>query len=327
MAENGRMLVIITDNRFGDVEIERSVLERGGIELAVADCSTSAEVAAACREADGLLVNLAPVDGAALEALRRCRVLSRYGVGLDNIDLEAATRLGVVVRNVPGYCDREVAEHALGLILDLARGLSFRDRALREGRWGATPPGRRLAGTSLGILGFGGTARTLARAALGLGLERILVWSPRIDADRIEAELGPLARAAGCPVLAASLGEVLEGSDWLSLHLPLKPETRGIIDAAALARMRPGAFLVNVARGALVEEEALVRALEEGRLGGAGLDVYAAEPLPPDSRLRSAPRLILTDHAAYASVESIVELRRRCAENALEVLGGRRAEP
>jgi len=229
-------------------------------------------------------------------------------------------RMNIEVRNVPGYCDREVAEHALALILAIARGIPERDRAVRAGKWKSVAPGRRIAGTCLGILGFGGSARALARSALALGFSRILVWSPHIDAARIEATLGPLSRAAGVPVSPSGFEELLAASDWVSVNLPLKPETRALIGPSAFARMKEGASLVNVARGSIVDEEALVDALESGSLGGAGLDVYAAEPLPLGSRLRSAPRLVLTDHSAYASVESIRELRARCAENALEVL-------
>ncbi len=318
------MTVVITDNRFEDVEIERRILEARGIELSVADCLSSSDVVAACRDADGILVNMAPLDGAALEALRRCKVISRYGVGLDNIDLAAAARMGIVVRNVAGYCDREVAEHALALILAIARGIPERDRAVRAGKWNSVAPGRRVAGSILGILGFGGSAKALARSALGLGFSRILVWSPHIDAARIDETLGPLARAAGVPVSPASFEELLSESDWVSVNLPLKPETRALIGPAAFARMKKGASLVNVARGPIVDEDALVDALESGRLGGAGLDVFTAEPLPLGSSLRSAPRLVLTDHSAYASVESIRELRSRCAENALEVLQARK---
>jgi D-3-phosphoglycerate dehydrogenase len=314
-------LVIITDDRFGDAEIERSVLEPRGVELHVAACASSAEVARACREADGLLVNLAPVDGSALEALPRCRVVSRYGVGLDNIDLETAGRLGIAVRNVPGYCDREVAEHVIGLILAIARGIPARDRSIRGGSWNAVPTGRRVAGTRLGVLGFGGTAKALVRASLSLGFAEVLVWSPHIDAHRLEEAFGDLPRALGVPVRPAGFEELLAESDWVSVNLPLKPETRGIVGASAMAGMKQGAALVNVARGPIVDEEALAEALRSGRLAGAALDVFAAEPLPGGSRLRSLPNLILTDHSAYASRESILELRRRCAENALEELG------
>jgi len=319
MTEGGRrLLAVITDDRFGDSSLERSVLEAAGVELAVAKCRSSSEVSVACREADALLVNMASVDAAAIDSLERCKVISRYGVGLDNVDLEAARRRGIAVANVPGYCDAEVAEHALGLLLACARGIALRDRAVREGAWNVAAPGRRVAGTTLGILGFGGTGRAFARAARGLGFRETLIWSPRISATRVDEALGaPSAETGARP---AAFDEVFELSDWVSVHLPLKPETRGIVGGRELGLMKPDATLINISRGAVVDEEALVAALASGALGGAGLDVFTAEPLPKGSRLRSLPGVVLTDHSAYASRESLAELRRKTAENALAAL-------
>ncbi|MDP3178961.1 MAG: C-terminal binding protein [Spirochaetaceae bacterium] len=313
-------LAVITDDRFGDADIERGVLESAGVELRVADCRSSADVAAAGGRADALLVNMARVDAQAIESLERCRVIARYGVGMDNIDLEAARRRGIVVANVPGYCDREVAEHALALILALARGIGRRDAGVRAGRWNLGPPGRRIAGTVLGVLGFGGTAKTLIRAALGMGFREILAWSPHLTAEKLRVTLGAAPDALGVVARAASFEEIFSSSDWISVHLPLKPETRGLVGAVQLAAMKADAALVNVSRGPVVDEEALIEALSSGRLGGAGLDVFTAEPLPTGSRLRSLPNVVLTDHSAYASRESLAELRVRTAENALRIL-------
>ncbi|MFZ4616341.1 MAG: C-terminal binding protein [Rectinemataceae bacterium] len=310
-------LVMITDNRFGEARIEREFVESRGGRLEVADCVSASDVAAQCRDAEALLVNLARVDGSAIEALLRCRVISRYGVGLDNIEVGAAERRGIAVRNVADYCSQEVAEHALGLILSLARGIPARDRAIREGLWNEASPGRRVAGSTLGILGYGGSARALVAAASGLGFARILVWSRSLS----EGPLPLPQQASRNPVAAAaSLDEVLAESDWLSIHLALNRETRGLLDAGAIARMKSTAMVINTARGGLIDEDALVAALQEGRLGGAGLDVFAVEPLPQGSPLRSLPDVVLSDHAAYASVESIIELRTRCVANAWEAL-------
>jgi D-3-phosphoglycerate dehydrogenase len=191
---------------------------------------------------------------------------------------------------------------------------------VRSGAWNAKAVNRRVAGSVLGILGFGGTGRALARAALGLGFREILVWSPHIDAARIAEALGRGPSALGVSARPAAFDELLREADWVSVHLPLKPETRGIIGRRELALMKRDAVLVNVSRGAIVEEEALVDALAAGALGGAGLDVFVVEPLPPGSRLRSFPGVIFTDHSAYASRESIFELRRRTAENAVAAL-------
>ncbi|HET7838486.1 MAG TPA: C-terminal binding protein [Rectinemataceae bacterium] len=312
-----RPLAVITDDRFGESAIEQAILGAAGVELVVAKCRSSAEVAAAGREADALLVNLAPADAAAIEALERCRVIARYGIGLDNVDQEAARRRGIRVANVPGYCDTEVAEHALALILALSRGIARRDRVVRGGGWGGTPFGRRIAGTTLGILGFGGTGQALARIALALSFREILVWSPHISAGRIAEALGPAPAALGAVVRPAGFEELLSRSDWVSVHLPLKGETRGIVGASAMAMMKKEACLVNVSRGAVLDEEALIDAMATGALAGVGLDVFVAEPLPQGNRLRSFPNAVFTDHNAYASTESIAELRRRTAENAL----------
>ena len=309
-------LVMITDNRFGEARIERDFVESRGGRLEVADCQSASDVAAQCRDAEALLVNLARVDGSAIEALLRCRVISRYGVGLDNIEVGAAERRGIAVRNVADYCSQEVAEHALGLILSLARGIPARDRAIREGLWNEVAPGRRVAGSTLGVLGYGGSARALIAAARGLGFARILVWSRSLA----EGPLPSPGQASGSPLVAAPLDTVLAESDWLSIHLTLNRETRCLLDAEAIARMKSTAMLINTARGPIVDEEALVAALQEGRLGGAGLDVFAVEPLPQGSPLRSLPNVVLSDHSAYASVESIIELRTRSDANAWEAL-------
>lgn len=317
-----KALAVITDDRFGDSKIERSVLEPAGVELVIAECRSSTEVAAAGRRADALLVNMASADAAAIESLERCRVISRYGIGLDNIDVEAARRRGIVVANVPGYCDREAAEHALGLLLACARAIPLRDRAVRGGAWNVSAQGRRVAGSTLGVLGFGGIGKAFVRVALGLGFREILVWSPHITSERISDAIGAAAAVLGVSIRPAAFDEAFASSDWVSIHIPLKPETRGLVGRRELGLMKPDATLINVSRGAIVDEEALVEALVSGSLGGAGLDVFTAEPLPQGSRLRGLPGVVLTDHSAYASRESIAELRRRTAENALAVLKG-----
>jgi D-3-phosphoglycerate dehydrogenase len=313
-------LAVITDDRFGDSDIERGVLEGAGVRLVVAKCRSSADVVKAGRQADALLVNMASVDAAAIESLERCRVISRYGVGLDNIDVEAAGRRGIAVANVPGYCDREVAEHALGLLLSCARAIPRRDAAVRSGLWNVPAAGRRVSGSTLGVLGFGGTGKAFVHAALGLGFREILVWSPRISAARLDENLGAAAATLGTALRPAAFDEIFAASDWVSIHLPLKPETRGIVGSRELGLMKSGAVLINISRGAIVDEEALALALASGKLGGAGLDVFTAEPLPKGSALRSFPGVVLTDHAAYASYESIAELRQKTAVNALATL-------
>ncbi|HOZ73301.1 MAG TPA: NAD(P)-dependent oxidoreductase [Spirochaetales bacterium] len=320
-AGEGRLLAVVTDDRFGGVAEETAVLGPLGVELRVASCSSSAEVAAACADADAVLANLAPVDAAAVAAMRRCRVVSRYGVGLDNVDLAACAARGIAVANVPGYCDAEVAEHALALLLSLTRGVPGRDAAVRGGAWNLATGQASVAGSVVGVAGFGGSGLAFARAVLGLRPSRLAVWSPNLSRERLDAALGPAAAALGVELRAASFDELLSGSDFLSLHLRLTAETAGLWGEAAFSRMKRGAYLVNTARGGLVEASALARALASGRLAGAGVDVYDVEPPPPGHPLLSAPNCVLTDHCAYRSTRSIAELKRRCAENAARALG------
>lgn len=319
-ARAGRPLVVITDERHGSIAEEEAVFGPLGAELRVAACRSEREVAEACADADAVLLNMAPMGASAVAALKRCKVISRYGVGLDNVDLDAAAARGIAVRAVPGYCDHEVAEHALALLLALSRGIPERDAAVRNGGWNLARPQRSLRGSTLGALGFGGSGRAFARKALALEPARVLVWSPHTDQARIDSFLGPAAAAFGVEARAMALDELLAASDAVSIHLKLCDQTRGFMDAARLGRMKRGAFLINCARGALVDEAALAAALAEGRLGGAGLDVFAAEP-PAGSPLLSRTDVVLSDHSAYRSDRSLSELKRRCAMNAAQALG------
>lgn len=321
MAGSGRLRAVITDDRFGSVDEERAVLEPLGVDLVVASCMTSDDVAVACSEADAVLANLAPIDARAVAAMHRCRVVSRYGVGLDSVDVAACAARGITVANVPGYCDAEVAEHALGLLLSLTRGIAERNGAVRSGLWNVRTPQLSIRGSTIGVAGFGGSGRAFARAVLGLGPARVLVWSPRLDQARLDEALSPAAASLGVPVVAVPFDRLLAESDAIALHLRLAPTSAGIFGARAFAAMKRGSFLINTARGGLVDSAALADALHSGQLSGAGLDVLDAEPPPPDHPLLGAPNVILTDHCAYRSIRSVAELKHRCAENAARGLG------
>ena len=310
--------VAVTDYEYPDLEVERRVLQAGlgEVELLGLACRTPEEVVAAARDADGLLQQYCRLDAEALARLPRCRVVSRYGVGLDAVDLEAATRLGIVVTHVPDYCVDEVSDHALALLLACARGVVRLDRAVRAGRWAyrGAGPLERLRGRTLGLVGFGRIPRALTPKALALGL-RVLAFDPLVAPE--------LVRAAGAEP-AARLEEVAERSDFVSLHAPLTAATRGLVGEAFLRRMRPHAVLINTARGGLVDEAALVRALREGWIAAAALDVLASEPPAPDHPLLALPQVVLTPHAAWYSETSEVELRTKAAANVVAVLRGER---
>lgn len=305
--------VVVTDSVFPTLDPARQVLARIGAELVLAERAEPAAVAALAREVDALMVTYMPITAELIGQLRRCRIIARFGIGVDNVDVAAATRAGIVVTNVPDYCIDEVSDHALALLLALARRLLPADRAVRGGTWSvsALAPIHRLRGRVLGLVGFGKIARALARKAQALGLE-VLAYDPYLPLEAIEAHG---ARPVG-------FDELLERSDFISIHAPLTPETRHLFNEEAFHKIKPGAFLINTARGPIVDEGALLRALESGRLAGAALDVLEREPPPSDSPLLRREDVLLTPHIAFYSEESLVELQTKAAEEVVRVLQG-----
>ncbi|MDI1251389.1 MAG: C-terminal binding protein [Lacunisphaera sp.] len=307
--------VLVTDHGFPNLHHEETVLRAAGIGLVVAQCKTADEVIAAGRDADALLVQWAPVTAAVIAALTRCQVIVRYGIGVDNVDLAAAKARGIPVCNVPDYGVEEVAGHAVALGLALARQLPSIDARLRAGTWKITPdrPMPALGTTTFATAGFGRIARAAHRMMGGFGGPRI-AYDPFVPAEAMAA--------AG--VEKVELDALFARSDILSLHLPFTAETKHFVNAARLASLKPTAVIVNTARGPLVDTMALAAALTAGALGGAGLDVYEAEPLPADHPLRAAPRTLLTSHVAWYSESSIPRLQQLAAE---EVVRSLRGEP
>jgi D-3-phosphoglycerate dehydrogenase / 2-oxoglutarate reductase len=307
-------VVLVTDHTWPSVAPEAEVLRRVGARLVVAETGEESELVSLVPEADAILTCFARVSAPVVRAGERLQVIGRYGIGVDNIAVEEATKLGIPVTNVPAYCLDEVAEHALALLLGLARGLRIYDRAIRDGDWELSrgAPLHRVAGRTLAIVGFGKIGQALAGKAAGLGL-RVLTIDRTVRRAAIEA-LG--AEPAG-------LDEALAQADFVSLHCPLTDETRGLMDESRLRRMKPTAFLINTARGGLVDHDALLRALREGWIAGAGLDVFDSEPLEDGHPLLRQPNLIATPHVAFYSEESLVELETRAAENVAAILDGR----
>jgi D-3-phosphoglycerate dehydrogenase len=307
------MKIVISDDRFGWTDEERAVLAGLDADLVNAGCGTEDEMLAACADADGVLLNQAPMTRRVIEGLRRCRVISRYGIGYDNVDIVAAEERGIWVTNVPGYCTEEVAEHALGLLLSCVRRIPFKDRAVRSGRWNLNQPIRRMSGRTLGIVGFGATGRAFWEKVQGFGFGRILITDPRVTAKLLPGMNGE----------AASFDRLIAESDFISLHVPLNEQTRRCINAGTIARMKEDVVIINVSRGPVIDEAALIAALREGAVGAAGLDVFEREPLPADHPLLGLDNVILTDHSAYYSREAVSILKTRTALNAREVLEGR----
>ncbi|MBQ9685347.1 MAG: C-terminal binding protein [Oscillospiraceae bacterium] len=305
--------VVITDEWSESYDIEREVLRRVDAELVVCRTRSEDEVIAACRDADGLLVPLTDINAQVVAGLERCRVVSRYGVGYDNVDVDACTKRGIWVSNVPGYCADDVAEHALALLFSCLRKTALRDRLIRQGSWNLSAAGSfRLAGKTVGLIGGGGIARALMKKMGGFDV-RLLVYSPHVPQEMLD-EYG--ARKV-------SLEELLRESDVVSLHVPANDKNRGIINAETLALMKPGAILINTARGALVDDAALIAALQSGTIAFAGLDTHNFEPLPKDSPYFGLDNVVLTDHTAYNTPEAVKELKRRAAENVAAVLEGK----
>jgi D-3-phosphoglycerate dehydrogenase len=321
IVEVERPVFIISDERHGSIAEERAVLEPLGIELRVANCHSAQDIVAACAEADAVLLNLAPMDATAIAGLKRCKVISRYGIGMDNVDIPAATARGIVVRNVPGYCNTEVADHALALLLALLRGISERNSAIRAGSWNITSPQRSLSGGVIGVAGFGGSGRAFAKRALALQPATLLVWSPHCTQKLLESELGQAAAAFGATLRSVSFDELLASSDALSIHLKLCADTKALFSRRSFSLMKNGSFLVNCSRGGIVDSAELAIALDDGRIAGAGLDVLDQEPPQPGHPLLGHPKVIMSDHCAYRSDRSISELKHRCAFNAAQELG------
>ncbi|MCW5549452.1 MAG: C-terminal binding protein [Opitutaceae bacterium] len=308
-----QLRAVITDHGFPNLRHEESTFAAAGVALVVAQCKTPDEVIAAAREADALLVQWAPVNAAVIAALAKCRVIVRYGIGVDNVDLAAAKARGIAVCNVPDYGVHEVAEHAVSLALALARQLPQIDARLRAGTWKIVPdrPMPSLREMTFATAGFGRIARSAHAMLRGFDGKRI-AYDPFVPADIMAME----------GVEKVEIEDLFTRADILSLHLPLIPETRHFVNAARLAEMKKTAIIVNTARGPLIDTPALAQALHDGVIGGAGLDVFEAEPLPADHPLRAAPRALLTSHVAWYSESSIPRLQKLAAEEAVRGLRG-----
>jgi len=305
--------VLISDFNYTDNEIEREALAKWGAEVIAAQCATSQEVMEASRNVDAIISQYAPITAEVIASLTRCQVLARYGIGVDTIDVPAATKREIAVINVPSYCEDEVSDHALGLLMAWARRIPHYTDEIRNGVWDwkTGRPIHRLRGQVLGLLGFGKIARVLARKAIALGMKAI-AYDPYVSDAAFEEE----------NVRLVSWEDVLSRSDYLSIHVPLTSETRHIINADSLSQMKPTACLINTSRGAVVDEAALVRALQDEALAGACLDVVEDEVPAADNPLLRLPQVLLTPHVAWYSEESQVELRRKVSNDVGRALNG-----
>ena len=310
--------VLVTDYVWPSIEPEKAVLAEIGAELVVAPDASEDTLAGLAKDADGILTCFAQVTDRVLRAAEKCIVVGRYGVGVDNIAVNTATELGMAVTYVPDYCVEEVSDHVMGLMLTWNRRVAYFDRLVKTSGWGSlslTMPILRLRGKKLGIVGFGRIGQVVCRKALAFGLE-VLTCDPFVPAETATQQG---ARMVDMPTL-------LKESDFVTLHSPLIPETRNMIGAAELDLMKPTAFLINCARGPLIDEEALYQALNNNGIGGAGLDVLVDAHPAPDHPLLRLENAIITPHVAFFSEEAVLELEERAAGEVAAVLQGRMPE-
>ena len=305
--------VVITAYNFPGLGPEQEMLAPLGVDLVRRPCADGAEIVAAGKEAALLIVGNAAITAEVLDQLPHCLAIVKPAVGVDNIDIDAATAAGVCVANVPDYGTDEVATHAMALILNAFRYVDACAADVRAGEWKPKPPYplQRSFGRTLGIIGFGRIGRSVARKASGFGW-RLLAWDPYVDASEMR----------GRGVEAVDFDTLLAESDFVSLHLPLTEETHYLIDAGALAKMKPTAFLVNTARGGVVDSEALHQAVESGQIAGAALDVIDVEPPPRDHPLYRTERILVTAHVAWYSQQAIEDLWVKAVQEVARVLQG-----
>ena len=305
--------VAVADSVFPNLDPAREVVSRIGADLQLASANTPEAILRVAADADALLVTYARITAEMIRHLTRCRIISRFGIGVDNVDLAEATKAGIVVTKVPDYCIDEVSDHAVALLLAAVRKIPFSNGQVHAGTWKmqAVVPIRRLRGSVLGLVGFGRIPRLVAPKAKAFGL-RVVAYDPFVPAD--------VFTRAG--VESVDFAQLLKISDYVSIHCPLLPETTGLFNAEAFRQMKPTAYLVNTARGPIIDEAALAKALDAGQLAGAALDVLTEEP-PTSSPLVGRDNVIITPHTSFYSEESLIELQTKAAEEVVAVLSGR----
>jgi len=309
------MRITTTECDHDAFDVEQAVADDAGAELVVAQATDDDTLVANCLDADGILVQYAQITGDVMDRLPRLRAIGRYGVGVDSVDVDAATARGIAVCNVPDYGTEAVSDHAIALALSVARGIPRLDRGVRAGSFDlvAVRPLYQTRERVFGVLGLGRIGTATARKAAGLGYE-VIGYDSALPAGVTEHH----------GVRVVTLDELLRRAQVLSVHTPLTDETRGLVGAAEIATMRADAIVVNTARGGIVDTDALVAALREGRLAGAGIDCHTAEPIPADDPLTTFDNVVLTPHLAWYSEESYTELKHRTIANVVDVLAGRR---
>lgn len=305
--------VVVTDFEYTSLAPEQEVLQKIGIELTTAQCKTEEDVIEACKDADGLLNQYAPITRKVIEKLENCKVIARYGVGVNTIDVEAATEKGIIVSNVTDYCIDEVSDHAFALLMSAARKVVQLNTSVKSGNWdfNVGVPIFRLRNRVLGLVGLGQIPQALAKKAQAFGL-KVIAFDPFVSNDVAEK----------LNVKLVSVEQLCKESDFVSIHAPLNEHTKGLIGIEEFEAMKKEAFIINTARGAVIDEQALIEALQRGEIAGAALDVVEEEPIGKDNPLLKMDNVILNPHVAWYSEEAQEELKRKTAQNVVDVLSG-----
>ncbi len=309
-------VIAIADSPFPTLDPAKAALARLNPTFQMSKSPNADDILAVAKDADAILVTYAKITRDIITQLTKCKAIGRFGLGVDNIDLPTAKEKGIAVNYVPDYCIHEVSDHAMALLLSLIRKIPLSNKLVQAGRWEmpAVVPIRRIKDTTLGLLGFGHIPRLVAPKAQSFGM-KVLAYDPYVKPEQFKA----------LNVEGVDLDTLLKTSDYISVHAPLLPATRGMLNAEALGKMKKGAYIVNTARGPLIDEDALAAALDSGQVGGAGLDVVTAEPLAKDSKLLGRDNVIVSPHTGFYSIEALAELQSKCASDVARVLSGEKA--
>ena len=306
-------LVVVTDSPFPSLDPAKKALEEANAEVIQAPSSSEEDIIKAAENADAILVTYAKLNENILRSLKNCKAIGRFGIGVDNIDLKVAGELGISVNYVPDYCLDEVSDQAMAMIISMARKIPQSNKLVQSGRWEmpAVVPMYRLRGKTVGLIGFGNIPRLMTPKAQAFGFNVIAAdpYAPKELFEKYGVE-------------SVSMDELYEKSDFISVHAPLLPETKGLVNKDAFKKMKDTAIIVNTARGPLINEKDLIEALDKNEIGGAGLDVVETEPLPENSPLIGRDNVILAPHTAFYSVEALEELQTKAASDVARVLNG-----
>ncbi|UOQ42854.1 C-terminal binding protein [Halobacillus salinarum] len=305
--------VLVTDYTYPTLEPERKVLETADAELVTAQCRTEDDVIEAAKGVDAIINQYAPLSRNVIESLDHCKVISRYGVGFDTVDVQTATEKGIMVCNVTDYCLDEVSNHAFALLMACARKVVLLNQSVKSGAWDPqiAKPITRLSNQTLGLVGFGNIPQSLAVKAKVFGL-KVAAYDPFVSSE--------IAESQGVELM--ELNQLCRSSDYLSVHPPLNEHTKGMISTDQFQNMKENAFIINTSRGPVIDEAALITALKNKEIAGAALDVLETEPVEKHNPLLEMPNVIVNPHTAYYSEESELELKQKTAQNAADVLRG-----